>query len=100
MDLMGIMRLEDIQDAGGGLPSHSGGEVVVICHEMLLNLKSRIRYANTSDAEPGIRIFSLLYQINSVMASFLFGSWKLASGDGRVGGPGNDNNPAELWYSK
>lgn len=34
------MRLGDIQDAGGGLPSRFGGEVAVLCHEMLLNPRS------------------------------------------------------------
>jgi hypothetical protein len=39
MDLMGVVRLDNIRDAGDGLLSHFGGKAAVRCHEMLSNLK-------------------------------------------------------------
>jgi len=77
------------------------GEVAVLRHEMLLDPKFRIRYANTSGSVTTLRqiyvYFRFCIKLISLWLPFcLFESWKLAIGDGRVGGLGHNNSPAEF----
>jgi hypothetical protein len=103
-DLMGILRLRDILDARGSLPSHFGGEVAVLCRENAV--ESGISY-------PLCKYFGSVTTLSHVYAYLRFRtkliplllpfswfeSWKLAS-DGRVGGQVVAFGHLAFWHPK